>query len=151
MRRSSTGGRSRPAPPKEGARETGTVLIVSKNVDTIDGLQAYLAVAEIGTTSAQAVDEFVRRLACGSPFTSVFFPDDFVADQVDAAVDALRSASAGFSSVVVTRAPQRFDGRFARGEARIVVLAKPAWGWTIRDAILGRVEPGAAGGGADAT
>lgn len=115
------------------------VLIVSRNEDTIDGLQSYLSAAAIVTRSALAVEELVQRLSSGSALCCIFFPDDYAGDQIEATIEAIRGASAGSTVVLVTRSPQRFDGFFEGRDVRVILLAKPAWGWTIRDAILGRM------------
>jgi hypothetical protein len=45
--------------------------------------------------------------------------------------------------VMVTGEPKRFAEALVHGEghSQALVVAKPAWGWTILDAIRGRLEP----------
>lgn len=86
------------------------VLIVSRNAATIDGLQTYLSAAVV-TRSALAVEDLLQRLSSGPALSCVFFPDDYAKEQIEATIEAIRTGPAGSTVVLVTRSPQRFDGR----------------------------------------
>ena len=104
------------------------VTIVSDNPETRDGLEAYLRRAGIKTNSTAAVDKLIASATNATAV--VLFPDDFDRASFDAALNRLRSQLPGILAVVVTNRPQRYDGI-------PIVLPKPAWGWTILDAIRG--------------
>jgi hypothetical protein len=116
------------------------VRIVSANAETLDGLQAYLRQAGIDARGTREVET-----GAGSdpaPGAVVFFPDEFGIDRALGEIARLRRARPQTLIVMVTGEPKRFAEALVHGEgpSQALVVAKPAWGWTILDAIRGRLE-----------
>ena len=111
------------------------VTIVSDNPETIDGLEGYLRAAGAITqstreleTSAQLVPIFAAAI--------VLFPDDFSSEVVFRTLADLRAKRPHALIVLVTREPRRFEALPSLDErVAPVVVPKPAWGWSILDAI----------------
>jgi hypothetical protein len=116
------------------------VSIVSANDETLDGLQAYLRRAGLDAKGSREVDSGASTDP--PPGAVVFFPDEFSIERVVDAVKRLHSKRPRAIVVLVTREPQRFEKAFegVGGVFQPLVVAKPAWGWTILDAICGRLE-----------
>jgi DNA-binding NtrC family response regulator len=116
------------------------VTIVADNPETLDELQQYLRRAGITTNGTRQIE---RSADMTPPSTTavVMFPDDFHSGDVMAALAALRSRRPKALTVVVTREPARFDTLpSSDGSQSVLVVPKPAWGWTILDAIRGRLD-----------
>jgi len=134
-----------PEPPTQ----SPCVTIVAARRETIDALHAYLQSAGVASYATQALGD----ASLGAPATTavVLFPDEFEVSDVVTRVLSLRRTRAPLLIVVVTGTPQRFRPALdsdARGVAPIV-LPKPAFGWSILDALRrDRAEP--ENGGADA-
>jgi len=114
------------------------VVIVSDNDETLDGLQEYLrgaGVAARGTRLLRGPMLERRNITA-----VVLFPDDFAKADVASAVTRLLRLDVLL--VLVTGDPARFEAPAASAGAvtRPVVIPRPAWGWTILDTILGRLE-----------
>jgi hypothetical protein len=122
------------------AGSTRNVLIVCRNAETVDGLQRYLSGAGLRAEGTEAVDDIARGAASREPRTLVLFPDDFAAEALDEALAAIRGYAESSVVVLVTKAPKRFESRFEDAAVAPVIMAKPAWGWNILDAILGRID-----------
>lgn len=106
------------------------VTIVSANAETRDGLQSYLAQAEVDASTTHEL-----AMSAPAPDAAVYFPDEYA---VDTAVDALASSRKSHPTmivVIVTRQPQVFLRALAEDGGALVVVPKPAWGWVILDAI----------------
>lgn len=110
------------------------VAIVSKNPETLDGLEAYLrgaGVTTVGTSRIERSAELAHEAA-----SVVVFPDDFEWGAVLPALRACVRSNPKALPVIVTNAPQRFTALAWPDPGAIpFVVAKPAWGWTILDAI----------------
>lgn len=61
------------------------------------------------------------------------FPDDFQWVSVVAMLAELAERHPGALPVVVTAQPQRFEALTSSPE--LLIVARPAWGWTILEAI----------------
>jgi hypothetical protein len=106
-----------------------TVTIVAANRETRDGMRTYLERAGLRARAVAHMDQSVLR---DPPRTAVvIFPDELVVETVLAAMALLRKARPRLLSLIVTRDPSRF----ADMPGRTVVLAKPAWGWSILETI----------------
>jgi hypothetical protein len=109
------------------------VLLMSNNPETLATLGSYLRATGLAVRTA-------RKLA--TPLTAkrasavVIFPDDYPMRRVQQTLASLRERSV--LTVVVTRDAHLF----ARSDA--LVLAKPAWGWSIVEAIRERITATAA-------
>jgi len=116
------------------------VAIVSKNAETLGGLAAYLERAGATTVGTHEVARSMR-VGAGA-LAIVVFPDDFDWEAVVAALTACVRAHPRVLQVLVTNAPQRFDALGWPSGTTPLVMAKPAWGWTILDAIRAHLRDG---------
>jgi hypothetical protein len=115
------------------------VAIVSRNTETLEGLENYLRGAGATTSSTRAIVRSPDLAASASAL--VFFPDDYPWDGAIAALARWRSANPRAPFVLVTRTPQRFEALAAEDdEVLTVVVPKPAWSWTILDAIRAHLD-----------
>lgn len=110
------------------------VAIVSRNPETLDGLEAYLRSAGVTTSSAQLIERSSQIAAAVSVL--VVFPDDYEWDSVIPAMAACLRSNPRAQLVVVTSTPQRFERVVWPDDAAIpLIVPKPAWGWTILDVV----------------
>jgi hypothetical protein len=124
-------------PPAEG--RGFKVAIVSKNPETLDGLEAYLRGAGMDTSSAKMIEHSAR---IGSGVSAlVIFPDDFDWEAVVPALAACFRSNPRALPVIVTSSPQRFEALAWPDDSAIpLVVPKPAWGFTILDLIRGATK-----------
>ena len=117
------------------------VAIVSKNLDTIQGLESYLRVAGVPSHCVRALRD-VEAVAPACATAAVIFPDDFVEDEVLTFVRRLRGERPRLLALLVTRTPNRFRGvAVADGKSLPpLLLPKPSFGWDILDAIRAHAE-----------
>jgi len=136
--------RRRAAPHDKGPHDKGPpplcVKIVSANEETLDGLEAYLREAGIVVHPTRELEG--ARTKGPAPNAIVFFPDEFATeDALRVMVRAHRQRPA-VRLVVVTHHRKRFADAFDADEGLVpVIIPKPAWGWTILEAIRGGQEP----------
>jgi hypothetical protein len=117
------------------------VTVVASNPQTVDELCSYLRGAGVASNGTHTV----HAVATVPPTVTavVVFPDDFQHDEVEESIVSLRRARPKLLIVLVTGAPQHLraavepDGR----SVPPLVLPKPAFGWTVLDAIRGRTSP----------
>lgn len=110
------------------------VAVVSKNPETLDGLEAYLQRAGVTTSGTLQIEQSAQLGAAASAI--VVFPDDFDWDAVVPALTECLRANPRALPVLVTKAPQRFEAiAWPKDGAVPLLVPKPAWGWTILDAI----------------
>ena len=114
-------------------------MIVAATAETLDGLQGYLSLAGLDARGTRRLGELGRK-PCSA---IVFFPDEFSPTAVLRELTRLRREHPTVLPLVVTAEPRRYGAiADAGGKAlRPVVLPKPAWGWTILEAIQRRVPP----------
>ena len=115
------------------------MTIVSRNPETLDGLQTYLQGANVDAQCAQTVDGVSEGIAPASR-ALLFFPDDFPDDAVDSALEEMRSRHPRLLTILVTATPKRFERHKTDALRPPIIITKPVWGWTILDAIHGRLE-----------
>jgi hypothetical protein len=113
------------------------VAVVSKNHETHEGLRTYLETAGVDARCLSDVTTCTRDAPAGA-VAFVVFPDDFEWEPVAKAIRELLDRRAKALPVVVTAHPKRFDV-FGR-TSRILVVPRPAWGWTIVDAVRVHAE-----------
>ncbi|MBK9001408.1 MAG: hypothetical protein IPM35_37285 [Myxococcales bacterium] len=116
------------------------VTVVSGNAETVDGLEAYLRRAGVETATTRALE----KLAATTPPRAaavVIFPDDFEFESVVRHVGALAAGRADLLVVLVTKDPKRFNALELSAGVALLVIPRPAWGWTILDAIRARLDP----------
>jgi hypothetical protein len=116
-------------------------MIVADNPETLDGLEAYLRAAGIATSGTRRIERLSRTVDAATS-ALILFPDDFVLDQVIAALTDLQTARPKLLSVLVTRESKPFARLFTAEHARApLILPKPAWGWTILDFLRAQLDP----------
>ncbi len=113
------------------------VAIVSANPETLDGLQSYLTSAGVIARGIRDVTSCARS-ASAATMAFVLFPDDFCGENIEAAIRELRELRPWALRVLVTSQPRRFQ-HGASSEIDVIV-PRPAWGWTILDAIRAHVD-----------
>lgn len=110
------------------------VTVIAASRETNDGLHAYFQDAGVASRTTRSLGD----AAALSPATSavVIFPDEFAAEEVVRRIAELRRTPSRLL-VVVTSSPQRFRPALDpdRHSPLPIVLPKPAFGWTILDAI----------------
>lgn len=116
------------------------VTVIADNLETIDGLQAYLSRAGLSLHSTRDL----RDSGIVLPATNavVLFPDEYDVDDAVARIAALRAARPQILILIVTSAPQHFRSAVVpAGRSKpALVLPKPAFGWTILDAIRAHTQ-----------
>jgi hypothetical protein len=117
------------------------VTIIAGNPETVDGLQAYLQRAGVASHTTRSLAD--ASMVPPASTAVVLFPDDFDAAEVETRVSMLRTARPRLLIVLVTSERQRLGAVMKAGaESAVVVFAKPAFGWSILDAIRGQAGSG---------
>jgi hypothetical protein len=124
-------------PLKHGPRRVDDVVIVSDNPETLDGLQRYLRDAGVATRCTRDLSE-CTNVASPRAVAFVLFPDDFAWEQVIVTLATLSEQRPLALPVLVTARPDRFE-RLTIAK-NVLVIPRPAWGWTILDAIRDHLE-----------
>jgi hypothetical protein len=118
------------------------VTVIAENPETIDGLQDYLqGTGVLSHGTMVCCDE----ATIPSDITAVvLFPDEFDPKVLVTRLLSLRAARPQLRIVVVTSSARRFRPALDPYSESLlpVVLAKPAFGWTILDAVRGQAELG---------
>ena len=111
------------------------VAVVADNPETIDALHAYFSQAGVASNGKRTLSD-ANRMA---PATTalVLFPDDFDARDIVTFITSLRSARPKLLILLVTGTPQSFRSALGPDGHSLppMVLPKPAFGWTILDAL----------------
>jgi hypothetical protein len=115
-----------------------TVTIVCANRETQDDLQAYLRGAGFDSRAVGRIDG--QAIEHPPPSVVIVFPDEFDADEVLAEISRLHREQPHVITVIVTRRTAYFASMLAADD-KTMVLPKPAWGWTILEAIQSRSPP----------
>jgi DNA-binding NtrC family response regulator len=111
-----------------------SVVIISSNPETLDGLERYLGDAGISVRGTRSLDEACDMAAIPRSVVLVF-PDDFPTPRVLAVLSRLKRHRPGTVPVLVTRDARRFES--ADGA---MVIPKPVWGWTLLDTVRRHLE-----------
>jgi hypothetical protein len=115
------------------------VAIVGRNSETLEGLASYLQRAGVLTSSTRLIGRAAELGTSASAL--VLFPDDYTWDGAVAALARCRTQNPRAPLVLVTGTPQRFEALTAPNHRDlIVVVPKPAWSWTILDAIRAHLD-----------
>jgi hypothetical protein len=118
-----------------------SVTIVSSKLETLQSLDAYLRGAGVTSNGTRLLDRLLEMTPRSSTAV-VVFPDEYGPDLVERSVSALGRERPDVLLVVVTSEPQRFERMLVRRHTSTVplVIPKPAWAWTILDAIRTRLD-----------
>jgi hypothetical protein len=119
------------------AMRSREVAIVSNNPETLDALQSYLLEAGVAARCTRDLAG-CARFGRATTLAFVLFPDDFRWENVIAAIAALAEARPRALPLVVTAQPQRF--RALAASQTVVVVPRPAWGWTILEAVRAHLD-----------
>jgi hypothetical protein len=114
------------------------VAVVADNQQTLDNLHSYFERVGIASSGSRELGNAARLPS--SVAALVLFPDDFERRAVEAFILALRSSRPKLLILLVTSTPQHL-GTAVEPDGRSVpplVLPRPAFGWTILDAIRAR-------------
>ncbi len=121
-------------------RRTLHVTVVSSNAKTLKALSRYLSRAGAAVSGTRLLDQAVL-VAPEWASAVVIFPDEFSAKAVSEALASLAEQRPTTLPVLVTAAPARFESlRSVRDGLAPLVLPRPAWAWTILDAIRAVVD-----------
>jgi hypothetical protein len=113
----------------------GSVLVVSSNAETLDGLHDYFSQAGIASLSRRVINPLAELAA--SLRAVVVFPDDFPAHEVASYLSMLRVRRSRLAILIVTKEPPVYCAMTAADNRPLsaIVLPRPAFGWTILDAV----------------
>ncbi len=115
------------------------VAVVSRNAETLEGLEAYFQGAGVTTSSSSVVVHAPELAARASAL--VLFPDDYASDVTMDILANCRNKNPKTPVILVTRTPQKFEALASEDDAALtVVVPKPAWSWTILDAIRAHLD-----------
>lgn len=130
-------------PPRARRRERAAAIVVAANPETLDGLEGYLRGAGVVARCTRDLDDCARLASeAGGRVAVVLFPDDFRRDRVVTALDELGRTRTLAKAVLVTSHPRELE-KLPSAEG-VVILPRPAWGWTILDAIRAAIDGGIA-------
>ncbi|HEY5955804.1 MAG TPA: hypothetical protein VIV60_04590 [Polyangiaceae bacterium] len=116
-----------------------TVTIIGDNSKTVEGLEQYLGAAGLRPRSMRQLPEAIDETELGD--VVVLFPDEFETALVLSAVETMQKHYPRLRLLLVTSTPRTYESRFAVESApNPIVLPKPAFGWSIVDAIRSEVS-----------
>jgi hypothetical protein len=119
-----------PPPPVESLR----VTVIGDNAQTIEGLRRYLSSAGVESQATRILSEGTVNLP--DVDAMVIFPDEFRTDEVVTSVETLQKERPQLRLLLVTSSPRSYLGtRLMDVELPPIILPKPAFGWSILDAI----------------
>ncbi|MGH7294654.1 MAG: hypothetical protein ACRELB_06970 [Polyangiaceae bacterium] len=117
------------------------VTVVAKHHDTREGLKTYLQGAGVSTTTTGSLERVVE-MTPPSATAVILFPDEYETGAALRALALLKATRAQTIPVIVTGEPRRFEEPDTDPPQRTapLVLPKPAWAWTMMDAVRARLE-----------
>jgi hypothetical protein len=124
------------------SKKSLSVTVVASNPGTLEALEVYLHGAGVFANGTRLVDR-VLEMTPPSSAAVIVFPDDFPEEAVLKALAGLQRERPNVLAVIVTHEPQRFeDVAGTRGSQDLapLVIPKPAWAWTILDAVRARLD-----------
>lgn len=120
------------------------VVVVSENPETVDCLQAYLIRTGMDAQSARSLEALAHLPE--NVVALILFPDEFSTDRVLACARTLSAQRSRVLLLMVTGRARFFSESLASSRRQpVLVLAKPAFGWTLVDAIRRHAEAPDAG------
>ena len=114
------------------------VAIISANPETRGGLEKYLRGVGIAARGCRRLED-CADLTSASTLAVVLFPDDFAWEAVIATIAELARRCETTLRLLVTGQPKKYE-RLVEGRPNVVVVSRPAWGWTILDAIRSHAD-----------
>lgn len=114
-----------------------SITVVSRTAETL--VEAYLRRAGVSTHGTRSLERSADMLP-PSASAVVFFADDFPREAVITALGTVHARRPDMPAVIVTGEPASFLS-LPSGRGAVLVLPKPAWGWTILDALRAHLEP----------
>ena len=122
------------------SQSSPSVVVVSENPETVDGLQAYfvsVGIASHSTRALEGTDNLPKKTTA-----VVVFPDGFGTEAVVSRVQALHRKWPRLLLLLITADPRRFVATLSnsRRNSPLIILPKPALGWTIVDALRVHAE-----------
>jgi hypothetical protein len=127
-----------------------SVTVVASNVETLRALESYLHGAGVAANGTRLIDR-VLEMTPPSCAAVILFPDDYPEEDVAKALAALRRERTDVLAVIVSQEPRRFEELAGTGRSQLpapLVIPKPAWAWTILDAVRARLDSDDADGSA---
>jgi hypothetical protein len=119
-----------------------SVTVVARNTETLRALESYLRGAGVAANGTRMVDR-VLEMTPPSSSAVILFPDDYPEEVVAIALGGLRRERPDLLAVIVSQEPKRFEQLTEAGSSRHrapLVIPKPAWAWTILDALRARLD-----------
>jgi hypothetical protein len=128
--------RARPKHPSERRLARTYVTIVSKNPETMKGLESYFGSVGVFSHCVRLADD-LQAIAPDFATATVIFPDDFDEADILALLRQVRRLRPRLLALLVTREPQRFRTATEPDGTSLppIVLPKPSFGWDIVDTI----------------
>jgi hypothetical protein len=119
-----------------------SVTVVASNAETLRALDSYLHRAGVAANGTRMVDR-VLEMTAPSSAAVILFPDDYPKEAVAIALGALQRERPDVLAVIVSQEPWRFEQLTGAGSSQHpapLVIPKPAWAWTILDAVRARLD-----------
>jgi hypothetical protein len=117
-----------------------SIALASTNRETLDGVQEYFTRVGARLSNISKLDDALR--ATERVDVVVLFADDYPREAILKVVSELSVKLI----IVVTGDVNAYAPRAAKGGApRVLVLARPAWGWMLLDAVRMAVPSGGRG------
>jgi hypothetical protein len=127
-------------PTRSSSTKGLSVTVVSNNRETLHALEEYLRGAGVAANGTQALHHLLD-LTPPSSTAVIVFPDEFAQAIVEKALADLQRDRPKVLIVIVTNEPHRFERLANRhGVPQSLVIPKPAWAWTIVDAVRARLR-----------
>jgi hypothetical protein len=106
-------------------------------------MHAYFSQTGIAVSSRRTINPLAELP--GSLSAMVVFPDDFPPHEASAYLSMVRSRRSDLTVVIVTKEPPVYSAMAATNghPLNAIVLPRPAFGWTILDAIRESLRPDA--------
>lgn len=123
------------------AASSHDVTVIAESPETLDGLLDYLNQAGMRARGVRTLDAMPSVDATRAAV--VLFPDGFAMPEIIAMIRAIRTLRSDLLLLLVTGDSPRFqDAVRPLGRSTLPqVLPKPAFGWTILDAVRHHITP----------
>lgn len=110
------------------------VTVVGESAKTIESMRRYLSAAGVNSGAMRELPRTSTLSQLGDAL--VIFPDEFDTSAVLATIENVQRLRPQLRLLLVTSAPQRYQDRQSSDNALPpILLPKPAFGWSILDAI----------------